>query len=281
MRLTKRKLSSPTNRVQLTKYMVICHWQQLLLISIMVGLFCVAAFGWHLRSIMVDDNIRQSIIDATPDTVEQLVVNIIFAKLISCAIMLPLFVIAGLGIGGGFYVMKVLLWEVNVSVWHDFFVGIKHNCKRLILLSVIGWFVYLITNVATLYVLIYQNTTLWIIAQVVSVIMSSMVVLVLTFCISQTLVYNLPMSKVFSNACIMATTSFWGNIGTLLLAAAPLLIVLLTPDLVGNLTAFCIYFVFMFAFAILVLTLRTHYIFDKLINKEHYPQLVNKGISNH
>ena len=196
----------------------------------------------------------------------------------SMLIMLPCMVIGFIGLAGGFYVAKRMVWQEGISLASDFFKGIKENWKHAVINGVIFGL--------TLFALIVGGSYLIMNVPVHPVVKGIGIgALVLVFSLfSMVIALNFTQGVYYENSYGVTLKNSFSFLG--LLNWRVLLIYLLSTASVVVLGLFNLLTlaIGLFLFAVLnsvviiLYTLISHSAFDKYINKEHYPEMVNKGL---
>ena len=214
-------------------------------------------------------------IASNPDNIQQVLFSLIFYSML---FMLPCMVVGFIGLAGAFYVAKKMVWQESTSLGVDFFNGIKENWKHAIINGMVFGIILFGLIVGGAYLLIMSPTTpVWSGVGIGALILLFIVlgiVNALTF--TQDVYYSNPFGTTMKNAfCFMG-----------LLHWRVFLLFILTTGLVVGLG--CINFItlavglFLFAITnsvvVILYTLMSHSVFDKYINKEYYPDMVNKGL---
>ena len=196
----------------------------------------------------------------------------------SMLIMLPCMVIGFIGLAGAFYVAKKMVWQEGVSLASDFFKGVKENWKHAVISGVIFGLV--------LFVLIVGGSYLYIYAQVAPVVkgigLGALILLFLMF--GMVIALNFTQGVYYENPYGVTLKNSFSFLG--LLNWKVFLIYLLSTGVVVTLGLFnlltlaigLILFAVLNGVVIVLYTLVSHSAFDKYINKEHYPDMVGKGL---
>ena len=196
----------------------------------------------------------------------------------SMLIMLPCMVIGFIGLAGAFYVAKKMVWQEGISLASDFFKGIKENWKHAVINGVIFGLV--------LFGLIVGGSYLYIYAQVAPVVkgigLGALILLFLMF--GMVIALNFTQGVYYENPYGVTLKNSFSFLG--LLNWKVFLIYLLSTGVVVTLGLFnlltlaigLILFAVLNSVVIVLYTLVSHSAFDKYINKEHYPEMVNKGL---
>ena len=196
----------------------------------------------------------------------------------SMLIMLPCMVIGFIGLAGAFYVAKKMVWQEGVSLASDFFKGVKENWKHAVISGVIFGLV--------LFGLIVGGSYLYIYAQVAPVVkgigLGALILLFLMF--GMVIALNFTQGVYYENPYGVTLKNSFSFLG--LLNWKVFLIYLLSTGVVVTLGLFnlltlaigLILFAVLNGVVIVLYTLVSHSAFDKYINKEHYPDMVGKGL---
>ena len=196
----------------------------------------------------------------------------------SMLIMLPCMIIGFIGLAGGFYASKKLVWQEGTAIALDFFDGIKQNWKRAIINGALFGIALFGVVVGGSYLLIYSPTSpVWCGIGIGALILLYVVLgMVVALNFTQDVYYQNPFSATMSNSFRFLALLNWKVLVLFLLST-------------GVITTLCCFnfitlAVGMFLFAILnslvlvIYTLISHSAFDKYINFEHHPEMVNKGL---
>ena len=196
----------------------------------------------------------------------------------SMLIMLPCMVIGFIGLAGAFCVAKKMVWQEGISLASDFFKGIKENWKHAVINGVIFGLV--------LFGLIVGGSYLYIYAQVAPVVkgigLGALILLFLMF--GMVIALNFTQGVYYENPYGVTLKNSFSFLG--LLNWKVFLIYLLSTGVVVTLGLFnlltlaigLILFAVLNSVVIVLYTLVSHSAFDKYINKEHYPDMVGKGL---
>ena len=196
----------------------------------------------------------------------------------SMLIMLPCMVIGFIGLAGAFYVAKKMVWQEGISLASDFFKGIKENWKHAVINGVIFGLV--------LFGLIVGGSYLYIYAQVAPVVkgigLGALILLFLMF--GMVIALNFTQGVYYENPYGVTLKNSFSFLG--LLNWKVFLVYLLSTGVVVTLGLFnlltlaigLILFAVLNSVVIVLYTLVSHSAFDKYINKEHYPDMVGKGL---
>ena len=205
----------------------------------------------------------------------QYLFSLIFYSMI---IMLPCMVIGFIGLAGAFYVAKHLVWQDGISLASDFFKGIKENWRHALINGAIFGLVLFGLVVGGSFMLIYADVH----AVVRGIGIGALIVLFLVF--GMVTVLNFTQGVYYENSFGVTLKNSFSFLG--LLNWKVLVIYLLSTGVVVTLGLinFLTLVIGLLLFAVLnsvvivLYTLISHSAFDKYINQEHYPHMVNKGL---
>ena len=196
----------------------------------------------------------------------------------SMLIMLPCMLIGFLGLAGGFYVMKKMVWQEGISISVDFFQGVKENWKRALINGAIFGILLFGFVIGGSYLLIFSPMEpVWCgigIGALILVLLLFGMVISLNF--TQEVYYDNPFRATFKNSFSFLALLNW-KIFVIFLFSTGAVVALCCINLITMAIG-------MFLFAILnsvviaLYTLVAHSAFDKYINAEHHPEMVGKGL---
>lgn len=157
--------------------------------------------------------------------------------------------------------------------------GIKGNISKIIFNAVLLTIIYSIGVFIYLYLLFNEVDPVIMgliigLAIIVGVFLLNMVFIGY----AQMTIYNNNLISFIKNNFIFSFISYFKCLLILVLSLILVLIGLLFEYVVSIVIVFSFYALMGFGYAILLYTLNSHSIFDKIINKEHYPNIYNKGL---
>ena len=199
----------------------------------------------------------------------------------SMLIMLPCMIIGFIGLAGAFYTAKRMVWQEGISLASDFFKGIKENWKHALINGVIFGLVLFGLVVGGSYLLIYAPVT----PVVRGIGLGALILFFLAF--GMVIALNFTQCVYYENGYGVTLKNSFSFLG--LLNWKVFLVFLFSTGVVVALGLFnlitlaigLILFAFTNSVVIILYTLISHAAFDKYINKEHYPEMVNKGLYKH
>lgn len=199
----------------------------------------------------------------------------------SMLIMLPCMVIGFIGFAGAFYTAKRMVWQEGISLASDFFRGIKENWKDALINGVIFGLVLFGLVVGGSYLLIYAPVT----PVVRGIGLGALILFFLVF--GMVIALHFTQCVYYENSYGVTFKNSFSFLG--LLNWKVLLVFLFSTGVVVALGLFnlitlaigLVLFAFTNSVVIILYTLISHAAFDKYINKEYYPEMVNKGLYKH
>ncbi len=188
---------------------------------------------------------------------------------ISYLLMPLMLVIAGIGIAGGAYVIRNLIWTEGVFVTNDFWHGIKKNFKQIaVVLLVYGVVFYVSTlaiSLSDMQIATSQGGTwLFVVSKVVFIVVLFTLTIMTLHMITMAVTYETTILGLFKNSLYFTIGLLPQNIFFIVLGLIPYLI-----SLIGGLIGFiggAIIFVFGIAYFLLVWTNFCQWSYDKFVN---------------
>ena len=193
-------------------------------------------------------------------------------------IMIPCMTIGFLGFAGAFQVAKKMVWQEGISIATDFFQGIKENWKRAIINGFLfGLFLFGMIMGGS-YLLIYSPfAPVWCGVGIGALILLFMMFgMVISLNFTQDVYYQNPFLITFKNSFYFLALINW-KVLVIFLLSTGVVIALSCLNLI-TLGIGLFLFAILNSVVIILYTLVSHSAFDKYINKEHYPDMVNKGL---
>ena len=196
----------------------------------------------------------------------------------SMCIMLPCMVIGFLGFAGAFYTVKRLVWQEDINLAVDFFHGIKENWKHAIINGALFGIILFGVVIGGSYLLIFAPST----PITCGIGIGALILVFLTFGMVITL--NFTQDVYYENGVFTTFKNSFCFLG--LLNWKILVLFLLTTGGLFTLSIFnlitlgigLLLFAILNSVVIIIYTLLSHSAFDRFINQEHYPEMVNKGL---
>lgn len=247
-------------------------------LSLLTFLFALPAIAWFIVwTAFIKSPPEDMVNDAVLMASRNFNLNIVLYL-----VLLPLLMVAYLGLSGTFHVLKKLCWNEGIFIWHDFFKGIKENWKVSLLSGFLVGFV-LLGTMGNYY--FYQTIELPFVIQVILMIIFTFItictVVASFFMITQSQIFANSIGGYVKNAYLFATILFPKNLLIFLISVVPLVIYFLVRVIFVQLVYIFALAIIGFGIFALVWSLYSIYVFDKFINNNYEHEIVNKGLSSH
>ena len=195
-------------------------------------------------------------------------------------IAIPCVVIAFIGLGGLAYVSRNIAWQEGLLSGPDFFKGMKKNLKHSIISGVIWGFSLFLLVIGSLFLLRTSSSSNqpWIHNVGVGLCITQFIIvsIVCIYTLTYTSFYENRYRDVIRNSFIFFVAKFFKNL--LLFACTTGLIVgLMFVDFIAQIVIIIVV-AFLSSFMMIGWTLLSHEAFDRLINKNNYPEYYEKGL---
>lgn len=196
-------------------------------------------------------------------------------------LLLPIVVgIAAIGVSGGAYVMRNMVWTEGIFVASDFWRGVKENYKQCLVIGLVFSLVFYTTQATIAYanqqIAIGSSPALFYIVQIASVLILCFFIIVCLYMITMCVTYDLSFRKLFKNAFAFTTSLLLPSLIFAFAAAIPFLLVQLGQffQIIGMILIIALGFSWLF----LVWTTFNQWAFDKFINVQIKGAKQNRGI---
>lgn len=192
--------------------------------------------------------------------------------------------IAAIGLAGGMYVIRNMLWTEGIFVANDFWKGIKHNYTEALFASVffslflfITVYVWSLTNY---FISIGTGNVVWFtIAKVVCVVATVLAAFMSLWMISLGVTYHQKKAALIKNAFIMTVGTLPQTVVFAVVALAPFALILTGTSFLVSL-GFVFIVLIGFSYALLVWIDFSQWAFDKYINPSMKGAKVGRGLYN-
>lgn len=159
--------------------------------------------------------------------------NIVFSVNVFANSFFPIVMaIAAVGIAGGAYVMRNMVWTEGIFVANDFWQGVKKNYKQIFLISFSFSFVFYITQVAIS--LAQQNVAvgssiswLYIISEYVSYLILAIYTIMCLHMITMSVTYELKFTQLLKNSFLFTVGLIPQNLFFIFLGTLPFFVLML------------------------------------------------------
>ena len=190
--------------------------------------------------------------------------------------------IGAVGISGGFYVMRNLVWTEGVMVTSDFFKGVKKNYFIVLITLLIYGIIMMLSmtsiNMASMMLASHKGVAwLLVVAQVVTYMVMALVTLMVLFMLTLGINYKLSFKNLIRNSFILSIGLVPTNIFFALFAAVWFVILFLGMQFI-MVIGIMLCLIWGFSLFMLVWTNYSHWVFDKFINDKVPGAKKNRGI---
>ncbi|MBE7083249.1 MAG: hypothetical protein E7373_01435 [Clostridiales bacterium] len=208
--------------------------------------------------------------------------NIIFTVNSITLLFLPIVaIIAAIGVAGGAYVIRNMVWTEGIFVSNDFWRGIKQNVKQIIIIALLYSLVFYLTTITTSFadwILAINQSKKWlfIISQVISYLFLAIFTIMAFHMITMCVTYDLKIAQLIRNSFLFTIGLLPQNVFFLVLGAIPFLLLLFGTFFV----AMGVILILLFGFSMLLLiwTDFCQWSYDKFINDKVPGAQKNRGI---
>lgn len=195
------------------------------------------------------------------------------------AIMIPLLMVASLGLSGAFYTVKKLVWGEGVAVGSTFFKGIKLNWLPFLLISaVLGLSVFLVVfNIGAYSNYMNVSKALKITGIAMAIVQFVIVMFMTIFLTTQAVTYKLGAWGLIKNSFLFSVALLPQNLFIGIVSAVPVVLAFILPQFVSMIIV--VFFLLLgVSFIILLWTVYGQWAFDKFINDKVAGAEKNKGM---
>ena len=196
-----------------------------------------------------------------------------------CLIGFICLIILVLGLLGGMEIAKKLAYEEGVITTAAFFLALKENWKEGLVMGVVFGAVYTLAEIGVVYLLFFASSQpIWVGIGIGALIfLAILVTLILNLFLLQTVIYKNKIRYTLKNSLLMSFLSF--PLSFLVFLFFPGIFVALMA--INNITAYIGMGLFLLGSEIGLVSWACYgnRVLDKYINTEHYPELVDKGLT--
>lgn len=207
--------------------------------------------------------------------------NIVFSVNAITYLFLPVAVaFAAVGLSGGAYVMRNIVWTEGVFIANDFWKGIKLNFKQImltgVLYSVVFYVFILSISFADQMITTGTYKVAFIIVKIVAIILLSYFSLVALHMITLSVTYEYKFRHLIRNGMVLSLGFLVQNVFFVLLAAIPFFLMMLQGFFL--LIGICVLLFFGLSYVLLIWTDYCQWIYDGYINGKIQGAKKNRGI---
>lgn len=195
----------------------------------------------------------------------------VYSNVFTCVLIIILSFLASVGISGGVYVMRNMVWTEGVFVGADFWIGVKKNYKW-VMLTTLAFSLFISLTVFSIDLSNYQLALsskwdwVFVVSKIVAYVIMAFFTIVYLFMLTMGVTYKITFWQNFRNAIILAFGLLPFNAFFVVLALLPFLLLLTN---IGSITfsigVMLVIFISL-AFFLLVFTNYSQWTFDEFIN---------------
>ena len=270
----------PANRFSLFWDILKGRFGRLMFVNVLVLLFCaplIAVIVFRFLALATQDYVGpygagfMVGYPVIPDVVGLAELNKFRSDILFFVLFIPASVIASIGVSGGMYVVRNLLWTEGIFVAGDFWRGVKRHfasvMEALLIFTVILMMAQATGNLADWYVAADSPYKGWLIAsKIIGFIIMSFMLLVCLWMISLGVNYKQGPWALFRNAVVMTVGTFPQTVVFSAAAIAPVFLVLFASNRFLVALGIVFYAFIGFSYFILVWMDYSQWAFDKFIS---------------
>ena len=279
----------PTGRWSLFWDIFKGRFSKLVIVNLLIIVFCIPLIAvYFLRYMMLvgqgtllPSNSLGVSWPAVPDIAGLEQQMILSTNLLWGALMVVAALIAAIGISGGIYVIRNLVWTEGIFVANDFWRGIKINAIVVLQSTLFyGVMLYLFTiSIDAASVVIATgsgNQTLMVISHVFCYIAIALLTIMFLWMLSMGANYKIKFFRLLKNAFLMTFGMIFHNIFFVVLMAIPVILILLGSFFA--MIGYIILILFGLSYMLLVWFDYSQWVFDKYFESKREGGKVNRGI---
>lgn len=209
--------------------------------------------------------------------------SIVFSVDLMFYLFMPIaLAIAAVGVSGGAYVIRNMVWTEGIFVANDFWRGIKQNIKQLLAVFLLYSLVFYLTvlSIALADQSLATNTGarwMFVISKIFSIIVLVFYSVMTLHMITMSVTYKLKLTALIKNSFLFTIGLLPTNVFFLFLCALPILLMFIGVGFITALAVILILFIAL-SFALLVWTDYCQWAYDKFINDKVEGAKKNRGI---
>ena len=206
------------------------------------------------------------------------------SNLIGYLLMPITMMIAAVGVSGGAYLIRNMVWTEGVFVSNDFWKGIKQNYKQIVVICLIYSLVFYVTMATasiSSYNIVMGSSLTWLfyVCEAISYIILGYYTLMTLFMITMAVTYEIPVSKLIKNSFYFTLAFLPHSIVMLVLAGIPFILLALSTNSPTLLVIVLLVIILIgFSFTLLVWSNFSQWTFDNFINDKVPGAKKNRGM---
>lgn len=284
------RASLPSNRWELFWDIFKGRFWKLVIINLLVLLFCVPAVALvYFRSIFISGYgtlypFAQGfgVGYQAPVSMAGLSESIVFNANLHVYLLVPVVaLIAAVGISGGAYVIRNMVWTEGIFVANDFWRGVKQNFKQMAAIALLFSFVFYIASMSSAmcnqFIAIGANHKwMFYVSQVLTYTLLIVFSVMTLHMITMSVTYELKLSNLIKNSFLFTIGLMPQNVFFILLGVLPFLF--LTFGSFFMAIGFLVVLLFAFSMFLLIWTDYCQWAYDRFINDKVPGAQKNRGI---
>jgi len=284
------RASLPSNRWELFWDILKGRFGKLFVINLLVVLFFIplAALLGYRYIVLMNMGAQYPFSQAfgvgycAPPALNGYAESIVFQVNLITFLVLPIaLMIAAIGVAGGAYVIRNMVWTEGIFVSNDFWRGIKQNIKQMLLIAVFYSLIFYMTTMSASFcdMMIAQGADhkwIYIVCQIISYVIIVFYSIMTMHMITMSVTYELKFTQLLRNSVFFTIGLIPQNIFFLGLCAIPIVIFFIGNF--GWIVALLIMITFGFSLILLVWTDFCQWSYDKFVNDKVPGAQKNRGI---
>lgn len=269
----------PVNRKHLFVNLVKNEKHNIMLLSLCLFIFIIPLFIVVFVFITELSGILTEYSSAEDELKNTYFLELISLKQSMHLFSIPCIVFFGVGASGCCFFSKKLIWNEHRTFFKDFKEGVRKNVGQFLVVSLLFAMFMFSLNYCFSYFSIQLSDSIYVIyLQIIQVILIIISAIMLVFQYSEITVYKANLLTIIKNSMILTFGSILSSTFFLIICALPIMLLLFLKSVVFYIACISLLSLFIFGLIILILTLHSHSVFDKYINKRKYPEIYRKGL---
>ena len=268
----------PTTRKQVFNDIIHLQFARVIYVGLILLVFSLPL---HIIDLFEDVYVTGMVANITDNNtqseIEMISLGVVSLKNTIALIRIPLYLFFAVGLSGVLRILRQYCWIENVSIKHDFLLGIKQNLKQCLLLATVFSILNFLSTylINTSYMVGEQNYSVFLFLPVaIEFLLILPMVLIICVCIP---VYSNTFMQNIKVAASLMMKKYFKILFSSVLLSLPFVIIS-ELGFYQNLVIRLIYSV-LGGFFIIGFFLFTYNVMDEHINSKYFPELVGRGIT--
>ena len=264
----------PKTRKAQFGYILKNNWLKLFYVNMIIFIFFIPAILYGFIKTINYNNLIKDM------TQQQIFDGLFEMNLVRYLVFSLLLMLGFVGLSGGSFIIRKLIFDEVVTIKSDFLKGIKYSAKQFMLFGLF----FGLTTFAFDYSIRYLsylkiNPLFQIMLMVMICIITVVLIISIMYMMNLSNLYVMKMGDIIKYGLLLSFKHFFKNIGLALIAFVPVFIWGVVTHITFMLIPVLLLFIFGFVYILLLFSLMAMYSFDKFINPTQYPEYVRKGLS--